>query len=611
MSEPEAPTGRFATLKNRVEDSFAGVLLAAMVAIPLIEVLGRATIGRGLTGSAPLVQHLCLWVAFLGAALAAREDKLLRMATGELLGKGAWGRAAASLSGFVACAICVLLAAGAWELVVIEREAETVFGPQIPVWVAQAVLPFAFALIGLRIALRAPGWIARSTSAGGLVLGALLASRTELFEEAPSWPGLVAVLAATLLGGPLFAAIGGAAVLLFLAEGIPGAIVSAEAYRMAVQPHLPALPLFTLTGFLLAEGDCAERLLRLFRALVGWIPGGTAVVCALLCAFLTVFTGGSGVTILVLGGLLFQALRADGYGDRFSLGLLTASGSLGLLWPPALPLILYGIVAEVPIPDLFLGGLVPGLLLVGLVAAWGVRQGLVQGAVRVPFSAAEARAALWGAKFEVLLPVVVVGLVFSGTATLVEAAAATAAYAFFVQTLVHKTLRRASELLRVLRECIALIGGVLLILGVSIGLTGYLVDAEVPAQLIEWAKENVESRWAFLLGLNVFLLAVGCLMDVFSATVVVVPLIVPMGEAFGVDPIHLGIIFIANLELGYLTPPVGLNLFLASYRFERPLLDVYRAALPMLLILGIGVLLITYLPVLTTGLVAWVGSGGG
>jgi len=371
---------------------------------------------------------------------------------------------------------------------------------------------------------------------------------------------------------------------------------------MAVSPHLPAIPLFTLTGFLLAEGGAAQRLMRLFRALFGWVPGGTAVVCASLCAFMTVFTGGSGVTILVLGGLLFQALRADGYADRFSLGLLTASGSLGLLFPPALPLILFGIVAQVPIGDLFIGAVLPGILLVALIAAWGVREGLINGTRRTSFNWSEARAAMWESKFEILLPVVLLTAIIGGFATLTESAALTVLYAFVTQTFVHRDLSVRSDLLRVLRECLVLLGGVLLIFAVAMGLTSYLVDAEVPARLVEFAQARIESRLVFLLCLNVFLLLVGCLMDIFSATVVVVPLIAPLGVAYGIDPVHLGIIFIANLELGYLTPPVGLNLFLASYRFDRPLLEVYRAAVPMLLVLGVGVLLITYLPWLTTGL---------
>ncbi|MEM8994707.1 MAG: TRAP transporter large permease subunit, partial [Acidobacteriota bacterium] len=390
---------------------------------------------------------------------------------------------------------------------------------------------------------------------------------------------------------------------LFMIDAVPIAAVPVETYRLAVSPTLPAIPLFTLTGFLLAEGRASERLIGVFRAFFGWIPGGTAVVAAVVCAFFTVFTGGSGVTILALGGLLFTALQADGYRDQFSIGLLTASGSLGLLLPPALPLILYGIVAEVPIRDLFLGGLMPGLLLVTLVAAWGVREGIVMKARRTPFDGRGALRALWAAKWELILPVLLVASILLGWATPVESAALAALYALILQCAVHRDLHPIRDLPGVLRKCIVLIGGVLIILCVSMGLTSYLVDAQVPAQLLEWVQTHVSSPLVFLLALNVFLLLVGCLMDIFSATVVVVPLIVPLGVAFDIHPIHLGIIFIANLELGYLTPPVGLNLFLASYRFEKPLLKVYRAAVPMLIILAIGVLLITYVPWLTTALV--------
>ena len=492
-----------------------------------------------------------------------------------------------------------------WISCATSANGELTFATDLPVWVAQLVLPIALGGIALRLVGRPADWRGRAFAAVGLLLGLLFALNPEWLEDAPAWPGLAAIALATLAGGPLFVAIGGVAVLLFLADGTPAAAVSIETYRMAVSPHLPAIPLFTLTGFLLAEGRVADRLLRLFRAFFGWMPGGTAVVCAALCAFLTVFTGGSGVTILVLGGLLLQALRADGYRENFSLGLLAASGSLGLLLPPALPLILYGIVAQVPIEDLFIGGIFPGLLLVGLVVLWGVREGIVHRAPRVAFSAREAGAALWDAKYEVAIPIVLVAAIFSGRATLVEASALTALMAFVVQAFIHRDLARPRDLLRVTSECVVLVGGVLLILGVSYGLTNYLVDAEIPDRLIAWSREHVQSRWVFLAGLNVFLLLVGCMMDVFSATVVVVPLIVPLGEAFGIDPVHLGIIFVANLELGYITPPVGLNLFLASYRFERPLLVIYRAALPMLVILLFGVLLITYVPALTTALVEW------
>jgi len=396
-------------------------------------------------------------------------------------------------------------------------------------------------------------------------------------------------------------------VLLFLAEGVPAAAVPVETYRLVVSPTLPAIPLFTLSGFMLAQGGASERLLRVFRALFGWVPGGTAIVAAMSCAFFTVLTGGSGVTILALGGLLFQALRSDGYRERFSLGLLTASGSLGLLFPPALPLMLYGIVAQIAIPDLFLGGLVPGLLLLLLVAAWGVREGVVTRAGRQSFSLREARSAIWVGKWELALPLVVLGSIFSGYATLVESAALTVLYTFAVESLVHRDLSFRRDLPKVLVECLVLIGGVLIILAVAMGFTNYLVDVQVPARIVDWVQTYIHSPLTFLLCLNLLLLLVGCLMDIFSAIVVVVPLIVPLGAAFGIDPIHLGIIFVANLELGYLTPPVGLNLFLAAYRFERPVLQIWRAAVPMLVILAIGVLLITYVPALTLGIFDLVG----
>jgi tripartite ATP-independent transporter DctM subunit len=305
--------------------------------------------------------------------------------------------------------------------------------------------------------------------------------------------------------------------------------------------------------------------------------------------------------------LLFPALVKDGYGERFSLGLLTASGSLGLLLPPALPLILYGIVAQSPIEDLFIGGLLPGLLLIGMTAAWGIRAAIEKGVHRPPFTTGEAGAALWDAKWEIALPVVIVGALFSGFATTVEAAAIGALYAFFTQVVVHRDLKIGRDIGRVAAECASTVGGVLLILGVAVGLTSWMIDADVPGRLLELTQQYIGSRWVFLLALNGFLLIVGCLMDIFSATFVVAPLLVPLGLAFDVHPVHLGIIFIANLELGYLTPPVGLNLFLSSYRFRKPLLEVASATMPMLLVLGFGVLVITYVPWLTTGLLGWMG----
>jgi len=590
------------------EEAITSLALLVMAALPLLEILVRRFFGVGIPGSGPIVQHLTLWVGFLGAALAARDGKLLALATGTFMPEGTARRTAEIFAAAVAAAVATILAWGAVQLVITERETGSIIGAGVPAWVAQLALPAGFALIAVRLVWRAsPSWWGSLVASAGILAGLILTGMPALLEGRSAWPGITVILIAGALGAPIFSILGGAAALLFMSDGITPAAILIETYALAVSPTLPAIPLFTLAGFLLAEGHASQRLLRVFRALFGWIPGGTAVVCAFLCSFFTVFTGGSGVTILALGGLLFPALLKDGYRERFSLGLLTASGSLGLLLPPALPLILYGIVAQIPIEDLFIGGVLPGILLTTMIAAWGVREGIVSGAGRHRFQVGEAVRALWEAKWELAMPVVVLVAIFSGFATAVEAAALTAFYALVGQTLIHRDLSLRRDLLRVLVECITIVGGVLVILGVAVGLTNYMVGAEVPARLLEWTRGHISSPLTFLLGLNLFLLVVGCLMDIFSATVVVVPLIVPIGTAFGIHPVHLGIIFIANLELGYLTPPVGLNLFLASYRFKRPLLEVCRAALPMLAVLGIGVAIITYVPWLTTGLLELLG----
>ncbi len=591
------------------EEFVASCLLAAMVLLPIAEILVRIVFNVGIPGSGPFVQHLTLWVGFLGAALAARHRRLIALATASFIPDGSLRRVIEIAVAAVGAAVSILLARGGVELVLGDREMGTIIAADIPVWIAQLILPCSFGLIALRLVLCASqDWFGRAVAGTGIILGLWVGQFIEIFEGISIWPGLFVIVVAALLGAPIFTVLGGAAVLLFLADGIPPVAVLISTYGLSVSPTLAALPLFTLTGFLLAEGDASQRLLRVFRALFGWIPGGTAVVCVVVCAFFTVFTGGSGVTILALGGLLFPALLRDGYREKFSLGLLTASGSLGLLLPPALPLILYAIIAQVPPKELFIGGILPGILLIALIAGWGIREGIVTGAGRTRFQSAEVVAAVWAGKWELCLPVVVLVAFFNGWATLVETAALAAFYAFVIQSFIHRDLSFRHGLRRAFGECVVLIGGVIVILGVAVGFTNYLVDAQVPARLLEWTTTHIESRVMFLLGLNLFLLVVGCLMDIFSATAVIVPLIVPLGAAFGIHPVHLGIIFIANLELGYLTPPVGLNLFLASYRFDRTLVQVYRASLPMLIILAFGVLLITYVPWLTTGLLEPLGN---
>jgi C4-dicarboxylate transporter DctM subunit len=591
-----------------LEDVIAGLALAIMVVLPLLEILMRRLLGIGVPASGPIVQHLTLWVGFLGAAIAAREGKLLALATGTLVPAGRPRRAAAMFAAALGAAVAVVLASAAVELVRSEREVASSLGAGIPTWVAQLVLPIGFALIALRLVWRAgPRWGGRLIAASGLLVGGLIAYDPALLAGRSPWPGLLLVILGGVLGAPIFAILGGAAAVLFMSDGVTPAAILIETYALSVSPTLAAIPLFTLTGFILAEGRASERLLRVFRSLFGWIPGGTAVVCAVLCSFFTAFTGGSGITILALGGILFPALVKDGYRERFALGLLTASGSLGLLLPPSLPLMLYGVVAQIPIADLFIGGLLPGILLTAMMSAWGVREGVVSGAGRQAFAWREARQAIAAAKWELALPVVVLAALFSGVATSVEAAALTAAYALVVQSVVHRDLSIRRDVIRVFAECVGLIGGVLVILGVAVGLTSWMVGAQVPMRLVAFTRDHIASQFMFLLALNVFLLLVGCLMEIFPAIVVVVPLIVPLGVAFNVHPVHLGIIFIANLELGYLTPLVGLNILLASYRFKRPVLEVARASLPMAGILGAGVLVITYVPWLTLGVLQWLG----
>jgi tripartite ATP-independent transporter DctM subunit len=572
--------------------------LMAMVGLAVAEFLLRKFSEQSIPGALPLVQHLTLWAGFLGALYAARLGGLLRLGTEAFFPKS-WQAPIDRIGRGVAAAVSLLLGSSSLELLRSERTSGGELLPGLPIWVALSVLPVAYFGLAFRLVVFPGGaWKGWLGASWGWLLGGLLAWNPEWVAGA-SWVWGVGVLMfAAVFGAPLFAVIGGSALWLFLSSEVPTAAIAAETYRLAVSPTLPAVPLFTLAGCLLAAGQSAARLLRLFQALVGWLSGGTALVVALLCAFFTALTGGSGVTILAAGALLYQALRARGYSDRFSIGLLTASGSLGLLFPPAVPLVLYGIVASQPIPELYLGGLLPGLLILLASMAFALREGRrVERDVR-SFSPSELGAALRAAWGELLLPVVVLGLLFSGWATLLESAAIAALGAGVLVFGVYRD-RKLWELPAVVLEATTLIGGILLILGVANGLASYLVDAQLPAQLTEWAAETLPSKGWFLLGLNALLLGVGCLMDIYSAIAVVVPLIIPMADRFLMDPIHLGIIFVTNLELGFLTPPVGINLFLAAYRFERSLGEVVRAVLPWIGLRAAFVLLVTYVPTLT------------
>ena len=603
----------------RAENVLAALAMGGLILLPITEVVLRNLFHIVIPGAGPLALNLTLWVGLLGAAIAAREGKLLTLATGEFIPKGAIESAAHVITGFVGTTVATLFAAGGLSFLRTEYQSGEPIAMGIQMWMAVLVIPVAFGLIAIRLALHAsPSWIGRAIAALGIVLGWWMATHVAMISGGSVLPWMLGLLIASLFGAPIFAILGGVAMvgLVIGAGGLTPelAVGSAHEQLTSASAGLSTIPLFTLAGFLLAEGKSPQRLLRMLRAWFGWIPGGTAIAAATLCAFFTLFTGGSGVTILALGGLLLPAMVKDGYRERFSIGLLTASGSLGLLFPLSVPLILFAIVvtaAHVPVDmkQMFIGGLLPGLLMLGLVGVLGMREAVRQKVEGQPFRWREAIDSVWAAKWEVMLPVIVLAALFSGFAKSAEIAPVAALFALVVQRFIHKDLPTNADVVRVIGDCVSLVGGVLLILCVAVGLTRYFVIMEVPDLLITWTQAHVHSHAVFLLCLNVFLLLVGTVMDIFSAIVVVAPLLLPLTqvEPFQINPVHLGIIFVANLELGYLHPPLGLNLLLASVRFKKPVLEVMWATLPMLGILAVGVLLITYWDWLTLGLLQLIG----
>ena len=419
----------------------------------------------------------------------------------------------------------------------------------------------------------------------------------------------IALVAMVLLGAPLFAVIAASVMISFAREGVDLTVVIIEVYRLAEMPVLLAIPLFTFAGYLLAESNAPKRLVRISNVFVGWMPGGLAAVALVICAMFTAFTGASGVTIVALGGMLYPALKQAGYSERYSLGLVTTSGSIGLLFAPSLPLILYGVVAQqlnigvpVSISDLFLAGILPGLLIVVMLSLYGLWQNRGPQAAHQPFSWHEALAALREAAWELPLPFIVLGGIYSGYFAVSEAAAVTAIYVFIVEVLVHREIT-FTNLPKIMRESMVLVGAILIVLSMSLASTNYLLDAEIPSKLFSFIRTHVDNAYTFLLLLNLFLLVLGMMLDIFSALVIMVPLILPIAVGYGIHPVHLGIIFLANMEIAYLMPPMGMNLFIAMYRFDRPMLEIFRAVLPFVAILLAAVLIITYWPSLSLALI--------
>lgn len=612
--------GKTVAYWGRIENWLITFALGAMMLLPLLEIVLRQ-FRTGISGSAELLQHLVLFVAMLGGAIAARENRLLSLSTFTSFLKGPWKVAAQSVSSTVALFVTITIGVGCYQFLNTEGIGGTALFAGLPYWVFMSVMPIGFGLLAVRLLwLSGDSWRLRLIP---LVVGVVLfVFCTYHFEAVESfvWPLLILLIIGTVAGAPLYVTIGGAALIMnwgwggyFPEERVEIAIntQAQTLYSFIRNPLLVTLPLFTLAGYFLAQGDSSKRLIRLIHAVFGGVRGGAVIVTVIVCAFFTTFTGASGVTILALGGLLMPVLQSAGYSERSSIGMLTGAGSLGVLFPPCLPLILYAVVAtntqlvSLSLKDVFLGGAIPGTLLVLMTVVWGMwNQPKFEGE-RSPLDWNEIRKAFVGALGELLLPILTLFALFSGYATPIEAASVSAFYAFLLYLVDARWVRNANirtELPQMVSECGLLVGGVLLILGVAMGLTDYLIFAMIPDQMVEWAQTTIESKYVFLLALNGALILVGCLMDIFSAIIVIVPLIVPLGVVFGIHPVHLGIIFLANLQLGYLTPPIGMNLFLASYRFGKPMSVVIRASLPLLIVFVIGVLLITYVPILTTWL---------
>jgi tripartite ATP-independent transporter DctM subunit len=610
-----------------VDELLSSAALLLMVLIPLWEILMRPLSGSGIQNASVLVQHLGLVLAMFGALAAERHGHLTSL-VGQGGGADTGPRSVRrNFADAVAALVCGVLALASWRFVASDMLAPNDLAYGLPAWVVQFSMPLAFGVLGAKLGARCGvAWL--SKMAWGLALPVAGFWFAWYFDGQPwmVWPGLLALLAALLAGAPIFAMLGGLALALFWQEGLPLASVALSHYQITVNPSLPALPLFTLAGLIFARTGAAARLGQLFIAVMGGGVTGTVLATAALCSFFTAFTGGSGVTILALGGLLLPLLGHAGYPERRGISLVTSASALGVLLAPSVPLIMYAIIARVPINTMFLAGLVPAVVMViFLVLVGGYLKRVVPSVapstapgtapdtapVAPPApaarpSASAAWAAAWAAKWELLAPVVAVGSLVSGLATPTESAALTVAYAIATQALAHRELP-----LRLLQRCFnesaQIIGGVLLILGMALALTNYLIDAGIPDAAIEWVQAVIPNKAVFLLALTVFLLFAGALMEIFAAIVVLVPLLLPVAISYGIDPIHFGIIFLAAMEMGFLCPPAGMNIYFASAMFKKPVRYVAAAVLPALLAIFLGTLAIAWLPLLATGLPALLG----
>jgi len=582
----------------------ASLALGMMALIPLVEILSRPLMGKGIDNAPVVVQHLGLLMAMAGAIAAERF--------GHLTSLGVLVPRFYAVGQLGAAAICGVLAWASAQLVLSEMSAEQVLAYGVPVWWLQATMPIGFALLGMKLGARCATALPLRYAGAGLapLLGVWVAFAWD-GTALPVWPWLVVLALLLCLGAPIFTVLGGLALALFWQDGLPLASIALSHYQITVNPSLPALPLFTLAGLIFAGTGAAQRLGAVFVALFGGGQVGTVIAATVLCSCFTAFTGGSGVTILALGGLLLPLLQGVGYPDKKGISLVTSASALGVLLAPSVPLIMYAIIARVPINTMFLAGVVPAVLMVVCLLIFGgyLRRDalLAKSAPTAKRDAHALRRAAWHAKWELLAPVVAIGSLGSGLATPTESAALTAIYAVLTQAWAHRELD-GRKLVACLSQCTQIIGGVMLILGMALGLTNYLVDAGIPDLATDWVQSVTQNKWVFLLALNVFLFAAGALMEIYAAIVVLVPLLLPLAVSYGIDPVHFGIIFLANMEMGFLCPPAGMNIYFASAVFKQPIRTVAVSVAPALAAIFVGTLLISWLPLLATGLPNWVMS---
>jgi len=589
---------------NKAIDWLCLFLFFILISFPIFQILGRYINFFSIPASQEIVQHMTLWIGFVGAVIAARSNRLLSVVREPVFNSLEKVSLAQFFVHVVSLSVVFVLSVSYLKMIQIGFQYPDYIAPYIATWFAQSIIPIGLMLIWYQMIITSS-----SDSKYRLFVSVISIIPTIVlyfwqFPLANSlllWSKVIFSIALVAFGLPIFILLALLSILFFLSEPSEWATnydlistISDSAYRIVVSPTLAAIPIFTLAGYILAESNVSERLIKFFRASLGWLPGSTVLIVVLLCAFFTALTGGSGVTILALGAILYPILIHDGYSKQFSLGIITTAGSLGLLFPPSLPAIIYSVTAGINPLELFKQALIPAIFLMSIMFFYGLyKRPKNKNVKKFVFKEASEKAKV--AKWEIAIPLLIILSLFSGFATLVESAALLVLYVLTVELYIFRDISLKS-LPEIVINCSTLVGGVLIILGFAMGFTGYLVDAQIPLKILNYVQSTISSKIVFLLALNILLLVVGCLMDVFSAIIVVVPLIAPLATYFGIDPFHLAIIFIANLELGYITPPVGMNLYLSSYRFDKDMPTIYSATLPFFFIRFIGVILITYIP---------------